>query len=77
LPPIAGTDQAMRAKHPEIRVRLTGPANDFCILDCVTKALRQAGVPAEEIEQFCDEALSVKTESELLQICGQWVTLAP
>ena len=67
----------MRVNHPEIRVRLTGPANDFCILDSVTKALRKAGMPAEEIEQFCDEALSVKTESELLRICGQWVTLAP
>jgi hypothetical protein len=66
----------MQVKHPEIRVRLTGPANDFCVLDRVTKALRKAGVPAEEIEQFCDEALAV-TESELLQVCGQWVTLAP
>jgi hypothetical protein len=65
----------MLVKHPEIRVRLTGPANDFCILDGVTKALRKAGVPAEEIERFCDQALAA-TESDLLQICGQWVTLA-
>jgi hypothetical protein len=65
---------AMPVKHPQIRVRLAGPANDFCILDNVTKALRKAGVPAEEIDQFCDQALAA-TEKDLLQICGQWVTL--
>ena len=46
----------MTAKYPEIRVRLTGPGNDFCIVDNVTKALRNAGVPEEEIDEFCDEA---------------------
>jgi hypothetical protein len=66
----------MTAKHPEILVRLAGPANDFCILDNVTKALRKAGVPAEEIDQFCDEAMS-GDDHDLLRICGQWVTLVP
>jgi hypothetical protein len=66
----------MTVKHPEIRVRLAGPANDFCILDYVTKALRKAGVPAEEIDQFCDQALAA-TENDLLPICRQWVTLVP
>jgi hypothetical protein len=66
----------MTAKHPEIHVRLVGPGNDFSILDNVTRALRKAGVPAEEIDRFCDEALAAE-ECDLLQICGQWVTLAP
>jgi hypothetical protein len=26
----------MSVRHPEIRVRLAGPTNDFCILDDVT-----------------------------------------
>ena len=64
----------MAARHPEVRVRLAIPANDFRILDNVTKALRNAGAPAEEIDQFCDQALA-GTETDLLQICGQWVTL--
>jgi hypothetical protein len=66
----------MSAKHPEIVVRLAGPANDFSIVGHVTKALRAAGIPNSEIDRFCDEALASE-ESELRQICGQWVTLVP
>jgi hypothetical protein len=64
------------ARHPEIVVKLAGPTNDFSIVDQVAKALRTAGIPANEIDKFCDQALA-SPESELLQICGQWVTLAP
>jgi hypothetical protein len=64
------------ARHPEIVVRTTGPVNDFSVVDHVTKALRKAGIPASEIDKFCDQALA-SPESELLQICGQWVTLVP
>jgi hypothetical protein len=67
-------DPAMPVKHPDIRVKLVGPADDFCILDSVAKALRKAGVPAGEIDQFCDQALAA-TEKDLMQVCGQWVTL--
>jgi hypothetical protein len=63
-------------RHPEIIVRLAGPVNDFSVVDHVSKALRKAGIPASEIDQFCDEALA-SSENELLQICGQWVTLVP
>jgi hypothetical protein len=64
-------------RHPEIRVSVMPEArNDFRIIDCVTKALRKAGVPHEEIDQFCDEALAAG-ERDLLQICGEWVTVVP
>jgi hypothetical protein len=66
----------MTAKHPEISVKIDAAGNDFRIIDHVAKALRKAGVPAEEIDQFCDEALAA-AECDLLQICGQWVTLVP
>jgi hypothetical protein len=40
--------------------------DDFRIIDHVIKALRRAGIPAEEIEAFCDEAMS-GGERELLR----------
>jgi hypothetical protein len=49
--------------------------DDFRIIDHVIKALRRAGIPAEEIETFCDEAMS-GGDRELLRTCGRWVTLA-
>jgi hypothetical protein len=64
----------MIAKHPEIVVRLSRPGNDFSVLDQVTKALRRAGIAAEEIDELRDVALSA-SERDLLRICGQWVTL--
>jgi hypothetical protein len=47
--------------------------DDFRIIDHVT--LRRAGIPAEEIETYCDEAMS-SGDRELLRTCGRWVTLA-
>jgi hypothetical protein len=38
--------------------------------------MRQSGIPPEEIEQFCDEAMSGE-DRELLRICRRWVTLVP
>jgi hypothetical protein len=64
-------------RHPEVLVTLVPEAgNDFRIIDDVTKALRKAGVPAEEVNQFCDQAFAA-AEKDLLQICGEWVTLVP
>jgi hypothetical protein len=61
-------------KHPEILVKVDCAGNDFSILDTVTKAMRRAGIPAEEIELFCDEVMS-GDDRDLLRICGRWVTL--
>jgi hypothetical protein len=56
-------------------VTLNAAGDDFRIIDPVIKALRHAGIPAEEIETFCDEAMS-GGDRELLWTCGRWVTLA-
>jgi len=59
----------MAAKHPDICVTLNAAGDDFRIIDPVI------GIPAEEIETFCDEAMS-SGDRELLRTCGRWVTLS-
>jgi hypothetical protein len=66
----------MAAKYPEVRVTLDASGDDFRVIDHVIKAMRRAGVSTEEIDKFCDEAMSGE-DRELLRICGRWVTLAP
>ena len=48
----------MTAKYPEVLVRLDGAGDDFRIIGDVTKAMRRVGIAEEEIENFCDEAIS-------------------
>jgi hypothetical protein len=38
--------------------------------------MRRAGITEQEIEAFCDEAISGH-DRDLLRICGRWVMLAP
>ena len=64
----------MAAKHPEIRIKLEVAGDDFRIVDHVTKAMRRAGIQAEEIEAFWEEVISAE-DRDLLRICGRWVTL--
>jgi hypothetical protein len=66
----------MAAKYPEVLVRLDGAGDDFRIIGQVTKAMRRAGITEQEIETFCDEAISGH-DRDLLRICGRWVMLAP
>jgi hypothetical protein len=62
----------MAAKYPEIHVTLDAPGDDFRVID---RVMRRAGIPAEDIDKFCDEAMSGK-DRELLQLCERWVTVA-
>ncbi len=63
----------METKYPDIEVQLSGEdGNAFAILGRVQRALRQADVPAEEIDQFRKEATSGDYD-HLLQTCMRWV----
>jgi hypothetical protein len=63
-------------KYPDIEVQLTGEdGNAFFILGSVQKALRRAGVDAEEVNAFYAEATSGDYD-HLLQTCMEWVSVA-
>lgn len=60
-------------KYPKIVVKLVGgDGNAFAILGKVSKALRAAGVPQAERDEFMAEATSGDYD-HLLQICMKWV----
>ena len=48
----------MLSGYPEVLVRLDGAGDDFRVIGQVTKAMRRAGIAEQEIETFCDEAIS-------------------
>lgn len=61
-------------KYPGIEVQLTGEdGNAFAILGRVQRALRQAGVPESEIDDFREEATSGDYEN-LLHVTMRTVT---
>mgnify|MGYP001607778281 CR=1 FL=1 len=64
----------MEPKYPEIEVQLTGEdSNAFSIMGRVTKAMRKAKVPSDEITKFTEECMR-GDYNNLLQTCTEWVT---
>lgn len=60
-------------KYPHITVQLTGnDGNAFAVMGAVSKALRRADVPAEEIKQYTDESMSGDYDN-LLATAMSWV----
>jgi hypothetical protein len=60
-------------KYPDIFVRLSGEdGNAFSIIARVRKALREAGIPASEIDVFTQEAQS-GDYNNMIQTCMRWV----
>lgn len=60
-------------RHPEITVKLVGEdGNAFSIIGRVQRALRRARVPAEEVEEFRNEAMS-GDYSNVLATAMRWV----
>lgn len=63
----------MDPKYPEVTVELLGgDGNAFSILGKVRRALREGGVPSNEIEAFGKEAMSSDYD-HLLRTVMQWV----
>lgn len=68
-PKIEGSD----CKYPNITVQLSGEnGNVFSIIARVMRAMREAGVPAEEIQAFVKEAKSGDYDY-VLQTVMRWV----
>ena len=63
----------MAPKYPNVKVQLTGQnGNAFNIMGRVTRELRRAGVSADEIDKFRQEATSGDYDN-VLQTAMRWV----
>ena len=63
----------MEPKYPNVVVELVGhDGNAYAILARVRRALREHGVPDEEIRQFTDEGTAGDYD-RLLQVVLRWV----
>lgn len=66
----------MEPRHPEVKVQLVGTdGNAFAVLGKVRNALRSAGVPQEERDEFMAEAMSGDYD-HLLATCMRWVEVS-
>jgi hypothetical protein len=66
----------MDPKYPLIDVQLTGQdSNAFMIIGLVMKALRKAGVPKAEIDEFGKEATS-GDYGNVIATAMRWVTVS-
>lgn len=63
----------MVVKYPDVHVNLVGEdGNAFFILARVSDAMRRAGVPKSEIDQFRTEAMA-SDYNHLLRTVTEWV----
>ncbi|AGT12990.1 hypothetical protein KAYACHO_86 [Mycobacterium phage KayaCho] len=62
-------------KYPEVEVELIGQdGNGFLIVSKVQRALRQAGVPADEVTAYVNEATDGDYD-DLLATTMRWITV--
>jgi hypothetical protein len=63
-------------KYPEIKVQLTGQdGNAFAIMGAVQNALRKAGVPKQELDDYYAESTSGDYD-HLLRTAMRWVSVS-
>lgn len=61
-------------KYPEVKVKLVGEdGNAFAIMGRVVRALKSAGVSAEEVAQYQQESMSGDYDN-LLRTAMRWVS---
>lgn len=63
-------------KYPAVKVRLSdSDGNAFTILGKVSREMKKAKVPQEEIDAFMEEAMSGDND-KLLRTCMKWVDVS-
>jgi hypothetical protein len=64
----------MAPLYPQVRVSLRS-RNRFALVSAIRLGLRRAGTPADEIERFSHEALTVQDPNGFEELCSRWVRM--
>jgi hypothetical protein len=68
--------QMSEVKYPKVKVKLVGEdGNAFAIMGRVVKALKSAGVSAEEVAQYQQESMSGDYDNLIATAC-RWVKVS-
>jgi len=60
-------------RYPQVKVQIAGASGGFYpTVAVVQAAMRRAGIPLEELSNFCAEAAETQ-EDNLLRTCLRWV----
>lgn len=63
-------------RYPDVHVRLSGTdGNSFAVMGRVQQALKQEGVPADEVNEYLTESMSGDYE-HLLATAARWVSVS-
>ena len=66
----------MDVRYPNVEVDLIGgDGNAFAIIGSVSKALKRARVPADEVSEFCSKAMQSESYDHLLQFVMETVVV--
>jgi len=61
-------------KYPRVKVQVTGPYGGFYpTVAAVQAAMRRAGIPSQELSNFCSDASESDEGDNLLRTCLRWV----
>lgn len=64
----------MEIRYPQVKVALVGQdGNAFMVIGLTTRALKKAGVPAEDVSEFQERCFNQPSYDALLQLIMQTV----
>lgn len=73
---MTATTNEPNVRHPDVHVQLSDvDGNAFAIMGAVGKALRRAGVPADEVSAYKAESMSGDYD-HLIQTAMRWVEVS-
>lgn len=67
----------MKIRYPQVKVQLTGEnGNAYMVIGLTTRAMKKAGIPAEDVTKFQHDCFNQASYDHLLQLVMQTVDVS-